>query len=209
MDRFGGWSPDGRHIAFDSKRDGNYEVYVIGADGSGVTRLTDAPGRDRFVGWLPIYVVRPTAELQEYAEALEEAFFYMENEVDDEVQALADDIFSSANFDLNATLMLNTLETKDSWSEAEARFATKFAETLLQTVEAASDLVLRGLNALVRSVSSLNPPGAPVRPPRQPHRSNRGNHSTSWELRRNCEECRHGDQEPGRPRRIRFPHRKP
>ena len=29
------WSPDGRRIAFVSKRDGNQEVYVMNADGSG------------------------------------------------------------------------------------------------------------------------------------------------------------------------------
>src|SRR5690242_4087595 len=30
------WSPDGRRIAFTSRRDGNYDLYVINADGSGV-----------------------------------------------------------------------------------------------------------------------------------------------------------------------------
>ena len=158
LDRFGGWSPDGRHIAFDSKRDGNFEVYAMNADGSGVTRLTDAPGRDRFVAWLSTHVARPTAELQEYAAALEEDFFYMENEVDDEVQAAADEIFSSAGFDLDTTFLLNALETSDSWSEDEARFANEYAETVLQVVAAAFDLILRGLNELVRGVSSLSPP---------------------------------------------------
>ncbi len=38
------WSPDGRHIAFDSNRDGIFEVYVMNADGSGVTRLTGNGG---------------------------------------------------------------------------------------------------------------------------------------------------------------------
>ena len=40
------WSPDGRRIAFSSERDGNPEVYVMNADGSGVTRLTDNGARD-------------------------------------------------------------------------------------------------------------------------------------------------------------------
>ena len=34
------WSPDGRRIAFVSGRDGNHEIYVMNADGSGVERLT-------------------------------------------------------------------------------------------------------------------------------------------------------------------------
>jgi Tol biopolymer transport system component len=34
------WSPDGTTIAFSSNRDGNWEIYVMNADGSGVTRLT-------------------------------------------------------------------------------------------------------------------------------------------------------------------------
>ena len=37
------WSPDGREIAFASQRDGNDEIYVMNADGSGVRRLTNDP----------------------------------------------------------------------------------------------------------------------------------------------------------------------
>lgn len=36
----------GNRIAFDSNRDGNYEIYIMNADGSGVTRLTDNPAGD-------------------------------------------------------------------------------------------------------------------------------------------------------------------
>ena len=35
------WSPDGGKIAFVSGRDGGSEIYVIGADGQGLERLTD------------------------------------------------------------------------------------------------------------------------------------------------------------------------
>ena len=35
------WSPDGRHIAFESWRDGNQEIYVMGSDGSNPRRLTN------------------------------------------------------------------------------------------------------------------------------------------------------------------------
>ena len=43
----GAWSPDGRKIAFSSKRDGTWDVYLMNADGSGQRRLTtDAANRD-------------------------------------------------------------------------------------------------------------------------------------------------------------------
>ncbi len=47
------WSPDGSRIAFVSDRDGNAEVYVAGADGSGVTRLTEDPADDFSPAWSP------------------------------------------------------------------------------------------------------------------------------------------------------------
>jgi Tol biopolymer transport system component len=36
------WSPDGRRIAFKSRRNGNNELYVMNPDGSGQTRLTNS-----------------------------------------------------------------------------------------------------------------------------------------------------------------------
>ena len=45
-------SPSGR-IAFASDRDGNWEIYVMNADGTGVTRLTDDPAEDRWPSWSP------------------------------------------------------------------------------------------------------------------------------------------------------------
>jgi Tol biopolymer transport system component len=35
------WSPDGSRVAFSSFRDGNWEIYVVSVDGSGLTRLTE------------------------------------------------------------------------------------------------------------------------------------------------------------------------
>ena len=47
------WSPDGRRIAFGTKRDRNDEIYVMNADGSGQRRLTRTP-QDEFVfAWSP------------------------------------------------------------------------------------------------------------------------------------------------------------
>ena len=40
------WSPDGSKIAFNSDRDGNFEIYVMNADGTGQTRLTTNPAFD-------------------------------------------------------------------------------------------------------------------------------------------------------------------
>jgi Tol biopolymer transport system component len=45
------WSPDGRRLAFQSNRDGNWEVYVADADGSHVRRLTHGDARDGEPAW--------------------------------------------------------------------------------------------------------------------------------------------------------------
>ena len=34
------WSPDGRYLAFASNRSGSYQIYIMRADGSGVTQIT-------------------------------------------------------------------------------------------------------------------------------------------------------------------------
>jgi len=47
------WSPDGTQIAFTSDRDGNNEIYVMNADGTGVVRLTNEPGNDAQPAWSP------------------------------------------------------------------------------------------------------------------------------------------------------------
>ncbi len=47
------WSPDGQRIAFESDRDGDFDIYVMNADGSGVTRLTDHDAPDALAAWSP------------------------------------------------------------------------------------------------------------------------------------------------------------
>jgi TolB protein len=47
------YSPDGRRIAFASSRDGDFELYVMNADGTGVRRLTHSPGLDIRPAWSP------------------------------------------------------------------------------------------------------------------------------------------------------------
>ena len=47
------WSPDRRLLAFQSNRDGNWELYVMRADGTHVRRITHDSARDGEPGWSP------------------------------------------------------------------------------------------------------------------------------------------------------------
>ena len=47
------WSPDGRHIAYQSFTDENWEIFVVNADGTGRTRLTDNSAWDGWPSWSP------------------------------------------------------------------------------------------------------------------------------------------------------------
>jgi TolB protein len=47
------WSPNGRKILFASTRNEAREIYVMNADGSEQTRLTDNPARDDDASWSP------------------------------------------------------------------------------------------------------------------------------------------------------------
>ncbi len=49
--RFPRVSPDGSKIVFTTNRDGNYEIYLMNADGSGQTRLTSSSGDDMAPSW--------------------------------------------------------------------------------------------------------------------------------------------------------------
>ena len=46
-------SPDGSKIIFHSYRDGNAEIYIMNADGSNQTRLTNNPAIDNGPAWSP------------------------------------------------------------------------------------------------------------------------------------------------------------
>lgn len=51
---YGGyWSPDGKKIAFFSNRGGNYDVWVLNADGSGPAQLTTDAADDLYPTWSP------------------------------------------------------------------------------------------------------------------------------------------------------------
>ena len=45
------WSPDGAKIAFSSGRDGTPHIFVMNADGSGTTRMTNTEKADEFPSW--------------------------------------------------------------------------------------------------------------------------------------------------------------
>jgi Tol biopolymer transport system component len=48
------WSPDGTKLAISSQRDGNWEIYVMGTDGNGATRLTtNRSADDARPAWSP------------------------------------------------------------------------------------------------------------------------------------------------------------
>ena len=47
------WSPDGKRIAFYSERDGNAEIYVMNADGSGVTPPDRTTADEGYPAWSP------------------------------------------------------------------------------------------------------------------------------------------------------------
>lgn len=46
-------SPDGRQVVFMSRRDGNWEVYRVGVDGTNLRRLTQHPADDGLPTWSP------------------------------------------------------------------------------------------------------------------------------------------------------------
>lgn len=49
---FPSWSPDDRRIAFEGGP-GGFDVWIINADGTGLTNLTNAPSADLSPSWSP------------------------------------------------------------------------------------------------------------------------------------------------------------
>lgn len=48
------WSPDGTKIAWSTNRSGNYEIWIMNADGTNQTQITDTPGYESHQPyWLP------------------------------------------------------------------------------------------------------------------------------------------------------------
>ncbi|MGB5894448.1 MAG: FlgD immunoglobulin-like domain containing protein, partial [Ignavibacteriaceae bacterium] len=49
----GEWSPDGSHIVYASQQDGDFEIYLMSDDGSGLLKLTDNDADDLWPSWSP------------------------------------------------------------------------------------------------------------------------------------------------------------
>jgi Tol biopolymer transport system component len=52
-DRHPTWSPDGKMIAFVSDRDGDRDIFVVNADGTGLRKIVSAKGDDEHPHWTP------------------------------------------------------------------------------------------------------------------------------------------------------------
>jgi TolB protein len=47
------WSPDGQRIAFESDRSGDWDIWAINVDGSGLTNLSRSPEDELYPAWSP------------------------------------------------------------------------------------------------------------------------------------------------------------
>jgi Tol biopolymer transport system component len=52
---FARWSPDGKQIAFGGNRDGDWEIYVMNADGTGERQVTHNKVDDILADWQPLH----------------------------------------------------------------------------------------------------------------------------------------------------------
>ena len=46
-------APDGKRIAFDTDRDGNFEIYLMDPDGGNLVNITIHPAADQSPSWSP------------------------------------------------------------------------------------------------------------------------------------------------------------
>lgn len=51
--RYPAWSPDGTKIAFESKADGNWDIFTMNLDGSDLQNITNSPGSEWWPTWSP------------------------------------------------------------------------------------------------------------------------------------------------------------
>jgi len=53
QDRYPSFSPDGKKVAFETDREGTWDVFVMNADGSDPRPVTSGPANDRHPSWSP------------------------------------------------------------------------------------------------------------------------------------------------------------
>jgi Tol biopolymer transport system component len=46
------WSPDGKRIAFQTYKDGNFEIYIVDSNGNNLRRITDSPAFEGRPSWI-------------------------------------------------------------------------------------------------------------------------------------------------------------
>jgi Tol biopolymer transport system component len=52
--RYPFWSPDGKQLTFNTKRDGNFEVYIMNSDGSHPRNVSNSPkSAEGLADWAP------------------------------------------------------------------------------------------------------------------------------------------------------------
>ncbi len=52
-DEYPVWSPDGKSIAFTANPNGNYDIFLMNAEGTGITQLTTASSDEKEPAWFP------------------------------------------------------------------------------------------------------------------------------------------------------------
>jgi TolB protein len=124
------WSPDGSRIAFDTTRDGNREVYVINADGTGLVNVSNDPSTDYAPAWSPDGTqlsFTSTRAGQEDIWAIDVSSFPASTESE-----LAADASAQPR---NLTADTDTAAEKPNWQAAAACtiVGTRHAETLVGT----------------------------------------------------------------------------
>lgn len=53
QDEYPVWSPDGTRIAYTANPQGNYDIFYMQADGSGITQVTDLSTQEKEPAWFP------------------------------------------------------------------------------------------------------------------------------------------------------------
>ncbi len=95
---------------------------------------------------------------REYAEALVEATSGFEEEGDDKIEAAFEALFSGDLISEDMLERMSTLETSESWSEDDIKFASEFAKTILLATTAVYDVILKVINEYLDEMASLKPP---------------------------------------------------